>query len=214
MLTKDEELALIRAWQDNRDQRAFNRIRDAFRPWLLKHAMGVARKHMHMVADIDQLADIALFRAVDQFDESLGTRLATYLHWQFRQEMQNNVTFTKRRTDKRRMDRELTHFALNIDGLAPNGLPWADVIADEGPATEDVVAQRQQLDLISAAMDALKPKERIVVLRAIEHDQINAAAGELGFSRQRASQIYHASIDKIRRHIATQHLMAKSAQQL
>ncbi|PPB79977.1 RNA polymerase sigma-32 factor [Albidovulum inexpectatum] len=87
-LSAEDEANLIRAWQERGDERARERLLNAFAPM----AVAMARRFSggRGVADPDlvQQANIGLMKALDRFDLSRGRRFSTYAVWWVRAEVQ------------------------------------------------------------------------------------------------------------------------------
>lgn len=87
-LSADDEKRLARAWQENRDVDARNRLVNAFAPL----AMSTAKRHSKDKKlddpDLLQHAYIGLIKAADGFDPDKGFRFSTYASWWIRAELQ------------------------------------------------------------------------------------------------------------------------------
>jgi len=87
-LSAQEEQHLARAWQENRDVAARNRLVNAFAPL----AMATAKRHSRNKTlddpDLLQHAYIGLIKAANGFDPEKGFRFSTYAAWWIRAELQ------------------------------------------------------------------------------------------------------------------------------
>ena len=88
-LSADEEQRLARAWQQNHDVEARNRLVNAFVPL----AMSTAKRHSKDKKlddpDLLQHAYIGLIKAANGFDPERGFRFSTYAAWWIRAELQS-----------------------------------------------------------------------------------------------------------------------------
>lgn len=75
MLSRDEEISLIRAWRESRDTIARDRLFSAYRPLVI--SMARKRKRKQQLADAIQAGWEGLAKAIADFDESHGCGLAT-----------------------------------------------------------------------------------------------------------------------------------------
>lgn len=121
MLTAEDELALIRAWQDRQDVEARNRLVDAFAPLAATVARRFTPGRAEADPDLLQQANIGLLKAADRFDPERGMRFSTYAIWWVRAEIQdyrlatwsivrraNSAQFRKAFFNLDRMDEALT----------------------------------------------------------------------------------------------------------
>ena len=88
MLSAQDEADLLRAWQDQGDERARDRILRAFAPLAAASAARFSTTSGEADPDLVQQANIGLMKAADRFDPSRGNRFATYAVWWIRAEMQ------------------------------------------------------------------------------------------------------------------------------
>ncbi len=89
MLTAEDELALIRAWQERRDVEARNRLVAAFAPLAATVARRFSPGRSEPDPDLIQQANIGLMKAADRFDPERGMRFSTYAIWWVRAEIQD-----------------------------------------------------------------------------------------------------------------------------
>lgn len=90
MLDPDTELALARAWRDDRDERALHRLTMAYMRLAISMAMKFKRYGVP-VADLIQEAGVGLMKAADRFDPDRGVRFSTYAVWWIRASIQDHV---------------------------------------------------------------------------------------------------------------------------
>ncbi|MEQ8915624.1 MAG: sigma-70 family RNA polymerase sigma factor [Roseovarius sp.] len=87
-LSADDEQRLARAWQDNRDVEARNRLVRAFAPLAMATAKRHSRDKKLDDPDLIQHAHIGLIKAANGFDPDKGFRFSTYAAWWIRAELQ------------------------------------------------------------------------------------------------------------------------------
>ena len=89
MLDADEERALARAWRDEGDVGARNRLVTAFTPLALSLTQRFTKTRAQDDPDMVQHAYLGLMRAADGFDPDRGVRFSTYAAWWVRAELQD-----------------------------------------------------------------------------------------------------------------------------
>ena len=90
LLDKDHELALARAWRDNRDERAMQTIINSYRRLVV--AMATKFRHYGLpIGDLIQEGNIGLMEAVNRFDPERDVRFSTYASWWVRSTIQDYV---------------------------------------------------------------------------------------------------------------------------
>ena len=90
MLDADTELALARAWRDDRDEQALHRLVNAY----MRLAVSIAGKYKRYGAsraDLIQEAGVGLMKAADRFDPERGVRFSTYAQWWIKASIQDYV---------------------------------------------------------------------------------------------------------------------------
>ena len=89
MLSADDELHLLRAWQQRGDQRARDKVIAAFSPMAGAMAKRALAGSQTAESDLVQQANIGLMKAADRFDLNRGNRFSTYAVWWVRAEIQD-----------------------------------------------------------------------------------------------------------------------------
>ncbi|WP_397542214.1 sigma-70 family RNA polymerase sigma factor [Roseovarius salis] len=89
MLDAEEERRLARAWRDEGDVAARNRLVTAFTPLVLSITQRFTKTRAQEDPDLVQHAFIGLMRAADGFDPDRGVRFSTYASWWVRAELQD-----------------------------------------------------------------------------------------------------------------------------
>jgi len=89
MLAAEEERALARAWRDEGDVEARNRLVTAFTPLALSLTQRFTKARAQDDPDMVQHAYLGLMRAADGFDPDRGVRFSTYAAWWVRAELQD-----------------------------------------------------------------------------------------------------------------------------
>jgi RNA polymerase sigma-32 factor len=88
-LDAETEAALARAWRDEGDTEARNRLVTAHRALALSAARRAAGAGRMPDEDIVQQANIGLLKAAERFDPDKGFRFSTYAAWWIRAEIQD-----------------------------------------------------------------------------------------------------------------------------
>lgn len=90
LLDAETESQLARAWRDERDQAALNRLIHAY----MRLAISMAakfRRYGTAMNDLIQTASLGLMKAADKFDPDRGVRFSTYAVWWVKAELQEHV---------------------------------------------------------------------------------------------------------------------------
>lgn len=90
LLDAETEIALARAWRDQRDERALHRLITAY----MRLAISMAAKFRRYGApmnDLIQEASLGLMKAADKFDPDRGVRFSTYAVWWIKASIQDYV---------------------------------------------------------------------------------------------------------------------------
>lgn len=90
MLDADTELALARAWRDDRDEQALHRLVTAYMRLAVSMA-GKYKRYGASRADLIQEAGVGLMKAADRFDPERGVRFSTYAQWWIKASIQDYV---------------------------------------------------------------------------------------------------------------------------
>lgn len=90
MLDAETELALARAWRDERDEPSLHRLVNAY----MRLAISMASKYRRYGApmpDLIQEAGVGLMKAAEKFDPDRGVRFSTYAVWWIKASIQDYV---------------------------------------------------------------------------------------------------------------------------
>ncbi len=90
MLDAETELALARAWRDDRDEEALHRLVNAYMRLAVSMA-GKYKRYGASRADLIQEAGVGLMKAADRFDPERGVRFSTYAQWWIKASIQDYV---------------------------------------------------------------------------------------------------------------------------
>lgn len=90
MLEKGEEFMLARAWQENEDTEAAEKLVTSHLRLVAKIAMGYRGYGLPM-AEVISEGNVGLMQAVKKFDPDKGFRLATYAMWWIRASIQEYI---------------------------------------------------------------------------------------------------------------------------
>ena len=153
LLEANEELRLVRAWQDEQDQRALRQLLGSHLRLVVKMAArlrGYAMPFDELVA----AGNVGLVQAANKFDPSLGNRFSTYASWWIRSAMQDyvvrNWSMVKATTTGgrrqlffklRRMKNEIGE--LGFGDMAPESV--ANIAEALGTTEHDVVEMNRHL---------------------------------------------------------------------
>ena len=88
LLSVDDERALIRAWQEKKDEAAAQRVIGSHLRLVIKMARSY-RGYGIDIADLVAEGNLGMMQALDRFDVSRDVRFATYAGWWIRAAMQN-----------------------------------------------------------------------------------------------------------------------------
>lgn len=91
ILERDNETELARAWLEEGDIAARDKLILAYRPLAVAIANRMARQSGVSLDDLVQEAFIALTESVDKFDPSLGNRFGTFARWHIRGQVKRYV---------------------------------------------------------------------------------------------------------------------------
>lgn len=90
LLDAETEIALARAWRDDRDEKALHRLINAY----MRLAISMASKFKRYGAntnDLIQEAGVGLMKAAEKFDPDRGVRFSTYAQWWIKAAIQDYV---------------------------------------------------------------------------------------------------------------------------
>ena len=90
LLDAETELALARAWRDERDEKALHRLIQAYMRLAISMA-GKFRRYGVPMNDLIQEAGLGLMKAADKFDPDRGVRFSTYAVWWIKAGIQDHV---------------------------------------------------------------------------------------------------------------------------
>lgn len=132
MLSSGEERRLVRAWQQQGDRSARDRLLLAFAPLAASIAKRFGPRSGEVDPDLVQQANLGLMKAADRFDLDRDVRFSTYAVWWLRAEVQAyaraNVSVVRRPNSARSRATAARIIALDAE-LA------ADPAMDRGEAT-------------------------------------------------------------------------------
>jgi len=90
VLSREQELALVRSWRDQNDERA----RDMLVRSMLRHVVAMARRHRRYGIPLGELiseGNFGVVRALDKYDPERGTLLITYASYWIRASILQHV---------------------------------------------------------------------------------------------------------------------------
>jgi RNA polymerase sigma-32 factor len=83
VLSREQELALVRSWRDQNDERA----RDMLVRSMLRHVVAIARRHRHYrvpLGDLISEGNLGVVRALEKYDPERGTLFMSYASYWIR----------------------------------------------------------------------------------------------------------------------------------
>jgi RNA polymerase sigma-32 factor len=201
-MTAEMELELIERWQQCRDADA----RDALLRAQLRLVMQVVYKYRRRLDDdIVQEACIGVLRAIDKFDSTRGTRLATVAKWWALHMV------TKAMHHERSLIRvPLRHepkvcYSLHTSS-SRDGATRLDLLRDESAeaafvAREEAEEEARLATKVQAALGRLSSRNRNIVerrLMADEPETLVAIGADMGLCRERVRQLQERAMAELR----------------
>lgn len=226
-LSPADELALVVAWRERRDEAARDRLVASHYRLCLSVARRFDRNPAH-VHDLAQEGVIGLMQASERFDPSFGVRFAAYARHYVHNAIAKRLAAVNLVVDvparayrRARRDSEAdpptwraaaaSKGELPLDAPAsPDGeAALVDTIEDARPTPEEAVSEAQRLTRISEAVSralekAMTPREASVIRRralAEQGETLDAIARDLGVSRERVRQIEEQAQSKLKRYL-------------
>jgi RNA polymerase sigma-32 factor len=213
LLEAEDELALVRRWQQNGEQSALDELVVAHGRLVLSSARRY-RAFGLPLEDLVQEGNLGLLEAARRFDVAFGVRFASYaafwVRYAIEQYIRRNLSVVRPgrgRGAGAARSRVLPDESLN------ETVPGVDserqtLIEDPGPGPEDSMASietgAQRTTLLAIALQGLSEREReIVDGRWLSERRVRLArlGDQLGVTAERVRQIELAALRKIRRAI-------------
>lgn len=198
-LTVEEELKYIEAYKNGSEDARNTLIERNLR--LVAH---IVKKYSTFSSDCDDLISIGtigLIKAIATFDQSKGTRLATYAA----RCIENEILMQIRSTKKIQSEVSL-HDPIGVDREG-NEITLIDVIGNEAESVIDEVELKMQVKRLYNKMKAVLKKREKTVLE-LRYGLLNGTgktqreiAGMLGISRSYVSRIEKKAIKKLSREL-------------
>ncbi len=194
-LTAEEEQKYIEAYKEGSEDARNTLIERNLR--LVAH---IVKKYSTFSSDVDDLISIGtigLIKAISTFDQSKGTRLATYAA----RCIENEILMQIRSTKKIQSEVSL-HDPIGVDREG-NEITLIDVIGNETDSVIDEVELKIQVKRLYNKMKAVLKKREKTVLE-LRYGLLNGTgktqreiAGMLGISRSYVSRIEKKAIKKL-----------------
>ncbi len=194
-LTAEEEQKYIEAYKEGSEDARNTLIERNLR--LVAH---IVKKYSTFSSDVDDLISIGtigLIKAISTFDQSKGTRLATYAA----RCIENEILMQIRSTKKIQSEVSL-HDPIGVDREG-NEITLIDVIGNETESVIDEVELKIQVKRLYNKMKAVLKKREKTVLE-LRYGLLNGTgktqreiAGMLGISRSYVSRIEKKAIKKL-----------------
>ena len=209
LLSRKEELALFRRWKTSGDDRALHTLVLSYEPLVAK-IVRYPRRSGVSVEDAKQEARCGLLEAAGRFDPNRGFRFGTYARWWILSAVTTYLIANKDILSSRRMKRKPKLIRSNFVSLdapiTPDGESTAELIAsdEEGPdlVAEHAIDGKRLQDRLADALNALEPRERLVVQRRHldeEAETLQTVASDMHISAERVRQIEKAALAQLRK---------------
>lgn len=219
LLEADDELALVRRWQQDGEKSALDALVVAHGRLVLSSARRY-RAFGLPLEDLIQEGNLGLLEAARRFDPAFGVRFAGYaafwVRYAIEQYIRRNLSVVRPGRGQRggeaggRRSRVLPDESLN-EAVAGLDTERQTLLEDPGPGPEESMASietgMQRSTLLATALQALSEREReIVVSRWLSDRRVRLArlGDQLGVTAERVRQIELAALRKIRRAIDSQ----------
>jgi RNA polymerase sigma-32 factor len=217
-LTVDQECNLARAWQQNGDIDARNRLVCQYMTLAEGRAAYFARKTSVPFEDLKNEILLSLIEATDRFNPELGVRFGTYANWWVQIGVNNclgraNVVMSPtKRYKERKANGSLTCISLDAPiGNEDDGMTMLDAMAcptDYEALIENNIWRSEHRQRLERAMTGLTARERQVIsMRYLERDYVpdlGTVGAALKISRERVRQIEARARAKILQRIKIQ----------
>jgi RNA polymerase sigma-32 factor len=230
MLTLDRERELSVAWRERGDRAALSELVGSHLRLVVKIARGFGGYGLPL-PDLVAEGNVGLMQAAEKYDPERGFRFATYAMWWIRASIQEYILhswslvkmgttaaqkklFFNLRKIKGRME-ELEQGDLSPETVKAiaNALlgkdadsEWLELLPDEGPSQETIVADadelRQRRALLGNALGKLNPREReILVERRLKDEPatLEELSHRYSVSRERIRQIEVRAFEKLQK---------------
>lgn len=194
-LTAEEEQKYIEAYKEGSEDARNTLIERNLR--LVAH---IVKKYSTYSSDVDDLISIGtigLIKAISTFDQSKGTRLATYAARCIENEILMQI-----RSSKKTQSEVSLHDPIGVDREG-NEITLIDVIGNESESVIDEVELKIQVKRLYNKMKAVLKKREKTVLE-LRYGLLNGTsktqreiAGMLGISRSYVSRIEKKAIKKL-----------------
>ena len=228
LLTKEQEAAAIKAWQESQDIGALEILIKSHARIAYSMAYRYTNNPDHM-EDLAAEGIVGIMKAADKFDSTQGTRFATYSRWWIMTFISQSLAKVSTVIDMpartyidakmgrlQGVDQDKAHMAVfgGIDLDAP--------ISDEGnmSAMELLECQRPnpeqsaeinsdelyQKEMLESALATLKPREKEVLIRrklSATPETLEIIANDLEVTRERVRQIEVKAMTKLKRTLIT-----------
>ena len=227
LLDREEELMLIKKWQETGCLKSREKIIHAYQKLIHKRVKDYQKKSINSsitYQDLVSEANIGLMKAIDNFNPENDNRLGTYASWQVYSSMQvftqENAAPVKAKRKKKEIDQSddnptdkhktvisyPLHYSLqNILNDDGTNTTYQDTIVDER-VTDDTligsIVKEQRTKFIENLIQNLKPKEQYVILQRFKTDNQPplkevASAINEGLTPERVRQIESTAIAKL-----------------
>lgn len=182
--TADEEKELFENWNEKSKQRMIEGN--------IRIAIHVAKKFEGTLDpdDLIGVSALALVKAADSFEPSIGTRFSTYAA----RVIENEILMALRRNKKSGNDISI-YAPINTDGEGNEYEIW-EVLGD--PKPEKQVEAIENEDFIRIISEGLDDRERYVIAQWVDGVRQKNIADRLGITQPQVSRIMKRALRKMR----------------
>lgn len=185
LLADDEERALWRRYRGRGDGASRLRLIESYQPLVFKVVM---RLHPPegLLMDMIQEGTVGLIEAVERFDHERGVRFSTFATYRIRGRVLNSL----------RRDREQSRsFAEDAGGSLSAATALADPASEAALlAVEDAATAGQ----LQAVLDALPPRERLILRAYVDARDARRVAAELRISLSHFYRLQKQALARLR----------------
>lgn len=224
LISKEQEAEAIKSWQEKQDMKALEVLIRSHARIAYSMAYRYTNNPDHM-EDLAAEGIVGLMKAADKFDSTQGTRFATYSRWwvmtfisQALAKVSTVIDMPARTYIDAKMgrlegiDQDKAHMAVfgGIDLDAPisdeGNLSAMDLLECQRPNPEEAAQinsdEQYQKEMLEAALNTLKPREREVLARRKLNptpETLEIIANDLEVTRERVRQIEVKAMTKLKR---------------
>lgn len=176
-LEKEEELELVRLYQETGDRKAYTRLIEAYLPLVISIANKINSKKILDLEELIQEGNQGLLKAVDKYDPTRDARIGTYAWWWIYRHIIKYINQQRSQSTKEVYSLESLDYRIDTAS---------------GEARPDEVLE--YVKLVDEFEKQLKTDREIVVFRERivlreKGARLHEIGQELGISKQRVAQL-------------------------